>query len=84
MHNLFGDTAALDVWVDSQGNSSYLQSEEGDSVADMLQYVKLVPETLLESFTEQVKNTGLSEQLQKDFVAEFENGLYGYTYLEEE
>ncbi|MEY0430201.1 biosynthetic arginine decarboxylase [Providencia rettgeri] len=84
MHNLFGDTAAIDVWVDSQGNLRYLQSEEGDSVADMLQYVKLVPEVLLESFTEQVKGTGLSEQLQKDFVAEFENGLYGYTYLEDE
>lgn len=84
MHNLFGDTAAIDVWVDSQGNVRYLQSEEGDSVADMLQYVKLVPEVLLESFTEQVKGTGLSEQLQKDFVDEFENGLYGYTYLEDE
>ena len=68
----------------SQGNVRYLQSEEGDSVADMLQYVKLVPEVLLESFTEQVKGTGLSEQLQKDFVDEFENGLYGYTYLEDE
>lgn len=84
MHNLFGDTAAVDVYLDEKGNLTYVQSEEGDTVADMLQYVKLNPTVLLERFRTQVKNAQLDEALQEQFLTEFESGLYGYTYLEEE
>ncbi|OAT34792.1 biosynthetic arginine decarboxylase [Proteus myxofaciens] len=84
MHNLFGDTAAFDVYLDERGNLTYRLSEEGDTVADMLQYVKLNPAVLLERFRNQVKNANLDEDLQKQFITEFESGLYGYTYLEEE
>ncbi|CDG20298.1 Biosynthetic arginine decarboxylase [Xenorhabdus poinarii G6] len=84
MHNLFGDTAAIDVYVDENGEVTYQQSEEGDSVATMLQYVKLEPQVLLTRFRDQVKSTDLDENLQAQFLQEFENGLYGYTYLEDE
>ncbi|EMJ9775455.1 MULTISPECIES: biosynthetic arginine decarboxylase [Morganella] len=84
MHNLFGDTAALDVYVGENGQVRYLESEEGDSVADMLQYVKLDPKILLERFRDQVKVSDLDEEEQKAFTEEFESGLYGYTYLEDE
>lgn len=84
MHNLFGDTAAVDVYLDEKGNLTYQLSEEGDTVADMLQYVKLNPAVLLERFRTQVKNAQLDEALQEQFLTEFESGLYGYTYLEEE
>lgn len=59
-------------------------SDEGDTVADMLQYVQLDPNTLLTQFRDQVKNTGLDDALQQQFLEEFEAGLYGYTYLEDE
>ncbi|HGW4906811.1 TPA: biosynthetic arginine decarboxylase [Proteus mirabilis] len=84
MHNLFGDTAAVDVYLDDKGNLTYQLSEEGDTVADMLQYVKLNPAVLLERFRTQVKNAQLDKALQEQFLTEFESGLYGYTYLEEE
>ncbi|OTA21893.1 arginine decarboxylase [Xenorhabdus beddingii] len=84
MHNLFGDTAAIDVYVSEKGEATYQQSEEGDSVANMLQYVKLEPQVLLTRFRDQVKSTDLDENLQEQFLQEFENGLYGYTYLEDE
>ncbi|WP_228859338.1 biosynthetic arginine decarboxylase [Xenorhabdus stockiae] len=84
MHNLFGDTAAVDVYVTENGEVTYQQSEEGDTVANMLQYVKLEPQVLLTRFRDQVKSTDLAENLQEQFLQEFESGLYGYTYLEDE
>ncbi|MCC8381830.1 biosynthetic arginine decarboxylase [Xenorhabdus sp. PB30.3] len=84
MHNLFGDTAAVDVYVSENGEVTYQQSEEGDTVANMLQYVKLEPQVLLTRFRDQVKSTDLAENLQEQFLQEFESGLYGYTYLEDE
>lgn len=84
MHNLFGDTAAIDVYIDNSGEVRYLQSEEGDSVADMLHYVKLDPKMLLTLFRDQVNSKDLTKGLKDQFLAEFETGLYGYTYLEGE
>ncbi|ETS33246.1 arginine decarboxylase [Photorhabdus temperata] len=84
MHNLFGDTAAIDVYVFDNGEVTYNQSEEGDSVADMLQYVKLDPNVLMARFRDQVKGADLDAGLQEQFLLEFESGLYGYTYLEDE
>lgn len=84
MHNLFGNTAAIDVYIDNSGEVRYLQSEEGDSVADMLHYVKLDPNMLLTLFRDQVNSKDLTKSLKEQFLAEFETGLYGYTYLEGE
>lgn len=50
MHNLFGDTEAVDVFVFPDGSVEVELSDEGDTVADMLQYVQLDPKTLLTHF----------------------------------
>jgi len=50
----------------------------------MLQYVQLDPAVLLTRFRDQVKETDLDASLQAEFLEEFEAGLYGYTYLEDE
>ncbi|KJT22571.1 arginine decarboxylase, partial [Salmonella enterica subsp. enterica serovar Heidelberg str. SARA36] len=84
MHNLFGDTEAVDVFVFPDGSVEVELSDEGDTVADMLQYVQLDPKTLLTHFRDQVKQTDLDDALQQQFLEEFEAGLYGYTYLEDE
>ncbi|WP_422842262.1 hypothetical protein [Acinetobacter variabilis] len=39
---------------------------------------------MLTQFRDQVKNTGLDDALQQQFLEESEAGLYGYTYLEDE
>lgn len=84
MHNLFGDTESVDVFVFPDGSVEVELSDEGDTVADMLQYVQLDPKTLLTQFRDQVKKTDLDAELQQQFLEEFEAGLYGYTYLEDE
>ena len=50
----------------------------------MLEYVQLDPEVLLTRFRDQVRKTDLDAELQTQFLDEFESGLYGYTYLEDE
>ncbi|KAA8998188.1 biosynthetic arginine decarboxylase [Affinibrenneria salicis] len=84
MHNLFGDTATVDVFVFQDGSIELEESDEGNTVADMLEYVQLDPEVLLTRFRDQVKETDLDSELQAQFLEEFEAGLYGYTYLEDE
>lgn len=84
MHNLFGNTEAVNVIVLPNGKIELELSDEGDTVADMLSYVQLDPATLLTHFCNQVKQTDLDSTLQQQFLEEFESGLYGYTYLEDE
>ena len=43
MHNLFGDTEAVDVFVFLTAAWKWALSGEGDTVADMLEYVQLDP-----------------------------------------
>ncbi len=84
MHNLFGDTEAVDVYARPNGKVDVRLSDEGDTVADMLRYVQLDPDELMTLFRNQVTETELDEELRAQFLEEFESGLYGYTYLEDE
>ncbi|WP_128601693.1 biosynthetic arginine decarboxylase [Pantoea wallisii] len=85
MHNLFGDTEAVDVFAFPDGSVEVQLSDEGDTVADMLQYVQLNPNDLMTLFRDQVKQQqDIDEELRAQFLEEFESGLYGYTYLEDE
>lgn len=83
MHNLFGDTTTVDVYVFQDGSIELEESDEGNTVADMLEYVQLDPEVLMARFRDQVKETNLPADIQSQFLDEFESGLYGYTYLED-
>jgi len=84
MHNLFGDTEAVNVYAYDNGEVDVEISDEGDTVADMLEYVQLNPRKLLDLFQKQVKETDIEAELREQFLSEFESGLYGYTYLEDE
>lgn len=84
MHNLFGDTEAVNVYAFEGGQVNVELSDEGDTVADMLEYVQLNPQELLTMFRNQVKSSDIEESLRDQFLHEFESGLYGYTYLEDE
>lgn len=84
MHNLFGDTEAVNVYVNENGAVDVELSDEGDTVADMLEYVQLNPQELLSLFYQQVQTSDIAEELRDQFLSEFESGLYGYTYLEDE
>lgn len=50
MHNLFGNTEALDVTIDNEGKVTVALSDEGSTVDDMLRYVLLDPSNLLNCY----------------------------------
>lgn len=85
LHNLFGDTNAVHVSVDKNGYSID-QIIDGESVAEVLEYVQYNPKKLVRTVetwvTASVKGGIITTEEGKEFLANYRSGLYGYTYLE--
>jgi arginine decarboxylase len=82
MHNLFGDTDAIDVELDKQGGFRLLNTLKGDTVDHILRYVEFDPMLLQQQIHEQLLQTQLSRTEQGEYLKELRDGLTGYTYLE--
>lgn len=82
MHNLFGDTDAIDVTLDGKGGFKIVNMLKGDTVDHILRYVEYDPMQLQQQIHEQLLMTGLSKEQQSEFLGELREGLVGYTYLE--
>ena len=85
LHNLFGDTNAVHVSVDEKGY--YIdQVIDGETVADVLEYVQYSPKKLVRTVetwvTKCVKEGKITVEEGKEFLSNYRSGLYGYTYLE--
>jgi arginine decarboxylase len=83
MHNLFGDTDAVDLALDAAGGYRLSQPERGDSVDELLRYVHFDPGQMLQSFRDKLRGAGIAERTADQFYDELKAGLYGYTYLED-
>ena len=85
MHNLFGDTNAVHVSVDGNGYTID-QIIDGETVADVLEYVQYDPKKLVRRLeiwvSKAVKEGKITESEGKEFISNYRAGLYGYTYLE--
>lgn len=80
MHNLFGDTNAVNVVI--EGNAWKLaEPEHGDRTDELLRYVHLAPEQLAQSYRRKVEQASLTAAERTALLAELEAGLSGYTYL---
>lgn len=83
MHNLFGDTDSVNVELLPDGNYQLSQAEQGDTVDDVLEYVHISADDLLQAYQQKVADSGLSENIRSAYLEELEAGLRGYTYLED-
>ena len=87
LHNLFGDTHAVHVSLDEQGNVVLDAVIKGDTVKEVLDYVEFDAETLvrkLRSDVELAVREGRISYAESGRLLEFyEEGLAGYTYLED-
>ncbi|MGH8518078.1 MAG: biosynthetic arginine decarboxylase, partial [Panacagrimonas sp.] len=83
IHNLFGDTNAVNVVLDAAAPGGWrLEAHEhGDRTDELLRYVHLAPERLVISYQQKLAAAGLSEAQSAALLAELEAGLTGYTYL---
>ncbi len=85
IHNLLGDTNVVSVHLEN-GRPVYTQEEEGDSVADVLSYVKYDTRDLVAKFrnlAERAVEEGImSPRQRRDALEAYRTGLNGYTYYE--
>ena len=85
MHNLFGDTNAVHISVDERGYSID-QVIDGETVAEVLDYVQFNPKKLVRTLetwvSKSVKEGKITVDEGKEFLSNYRSGLYGYTYLE--
>ena len=82
MHNLFGDTNAVDVRLNQDGHAQLTHFHHGDSVGSVLRVVHFDPDLLLETYQQQLSQTTHSADLQQLYLEELKAGLDGYTYFE--
>jgi arginine decarboxylase len=83
MHNLFGDTDAVNLEIDSNGQYSLSGAEHGDRADELLRYVHFDPDKLRAVYRQRVQAAGLGASEASRYLAELEAGLSGYTYHED-
>ena len=85
MHNLFGDTNAVHISVDKD-DYTIEQFIDGETVADVLEYVQYDPKKLVRRLeiwvSKAIKDGKITPNEGKEFISNYRAGLYGYTYLE--
>jgi arginine decarboxylase len=87
LHNLFGDTNAVHVSIDEDGEYTIDEWIKGDTVREVLAYVQYNGEKLTELLRKDVERAvragKISLMESKQLLRFYESGLDGYTYLEE-
>ena len=87
MHNLFGDTNAVHVAMDDDGEVVLETVIKGDTVREVLDYVEFNADTLMRDLRSSVEIAVRENRIGYEeagrFLRFYEDGLQGYTYLEE-
>jgi len=87
LHNLFGDTNAVHVSLDENGEVILDNVIKGDTVREVLEYVQFNSEVLLNQFRRDVeaalREGRIGYEESGRLLRFYEEGLYGYTYLED-
>ena len=86
LHNLLGDTNAVHVNIDKDGEASIEEYIEGDTVREVLSYVQFSSEDLKRSMRRCVERAVREKRItiseSRQLLRFYESGLEGYTYLE--
>jgi len=87
LHNLFGDTHAVHVSLDDRGNVVLDAVIKGDTVKEVLDYVEFDVEGLIRKLRHDVEHAVRAGKISYEesgrMLEFYEEGLQGYTYLEE-
>src|SRR5215208_8008492 len=87
LHNLFGDTNAVHINLLDDGSYEIDDFIPGDRVSEVLNYVQFSAEKLIERMRKDVDKAvragKISAKEARQFLRFYEEGMDGYTYLEE-
>lgn len=88
LHNLLGDTNAVHVSLDENGETVLETVVQGDTVREVLNYVQFNSQSLLDDFRKDVEVAVREQRIGYEesgrLLKFYEEGLNGYTYLEQE
>lgn len=82
IHNLFGDTDAVNVRATAAGYE-FAHIRRGDTTDLMLDYVGYDVKALRQTYAERIKAAGIEGAVADELAASLDKGLTGYTYLAE-
>jgi arginine decarboxylase len=83
IHNLFGDTDAVNVRLTNSGGFEFSHVKRGDTTDVMLDYVGYNLDALRAAYRAKIASAGISGDEAARIAASLEQGLTGYTYLAE-
>jgi len=87
LHNLFGDTNAVHVRLGPNGETILDSVIKGDTVREVLEYVQFKSDTLVSQLRRDVeaalREGKLNYEQSGALLKFYEEGLHGYTYLED-
>jgi arginine decarboxylase len=87
LHNLFGDTNAVHVTLDDNGEVNLEGVVKGDTVREVLAYVQYNADELINKLRKDleraVRGNKITLNESRQLLQYYETGLDGYTYLEE-
>jgi arginine decarboxylase len=87
LHNLFGDTNAVHVRLSPSGEVILDSVIKGDTVREVLNYVQFSSDGLVQALRKDVETALREGRLTYEesgaLVHFYEEGLHGYTYLED-
>jgi len=87
LHNLFGDTNAVHVSLDDDGEINLDAFIKGDTVKEVLHYVQYSAEEMMAKMRKDVeralRTNKISLEESRQLLRFYESGLDGYTYLED-
>lgn len=85
LHNLFGDTNAVHIEINAQGQIEVKDIVEGDTVREVLSYVQFEPGELVERFRRSLEESlsagKITPEEVRELMRKFRQSLDGYTYL---
>lgn len=82
MHNLFGDTNAVNIRIIGDEQMKIIGSQPGDSIEDVLRYVKYDPNLLTEQLRARCEAAHLSAEQSQQFEKWLVDSLQSYVYLD--
>ncbi|GAA0710734.1 biosynthetic arginine decarboxylase [Dokdonella soli] len=83
IHNLFGDTDAVNVRLTANGGYEFAHARRGDTTDLMLDYVGYDLAALRAAYRDKIVAAGVGAAEANALEAALEKGLTGYTYLAE-
>ena len=81
IHNLFGDTASVNVLHDKDGNTSLENIFHGENVSQLLYRVEYDPDHIRQRILDRAQNCHLADSERNELMEELQASLSAYSYL---